>query len=119
MILPGDTDLHDLNERPDTPPSFPDAPEARRTLTIRNSRGLHARAAGKFVRTARAFDAQIWVMREDMVVSADSILGLMMLAASPGSTIEVWVRGREAEAALDALMTLVNRGFDEDVTLPS
>lgn len=90
--------------------------EVRRTLTIRNSRGLHARAAGKFVRTAGRFDADIWVMRADVVVSADSILGLMMLAAAPGCTIEVWARGPEAEAALSALGTLVERGFDEDVT---
>ncbi len=90
--------------------------EVRRTLTIRNSRGLHARAAGRFVRTANGFDADIWVMRADVVVAADSILGLMMLAATPGSTIEVWARGPEAEAALVALGNLVERGFDEDVS---
>lgn len=91
-------------------------PEARRKLTIRNTRGLHARAAGKLVRLAGQFDAEIWVMRDDMVVAADSIMGLMMLSAGPGSQIELWVRGPQAEAAMAELIALIEeRGFDEDL----
>jgi phosphocarrier protein len=88
--------------------------EVRRTLTIRNSRGLHARAAGKLVREAGQFESEIWVMRTDMVVSADSIMGLMMLAAAPGCTIDVWARGQDALEAMKAIENLVERGFDED-----
>ncbi len=90
--------------------------EERRKVTIRNSRGLHARAAGKFVKRAAEFEAEIWVMFSDMVVASDSILGLMMLAAGPGSVVELWARGPDAKAAIDALDQLVTRGFDEDVT---
>jgi phosphocarrier protein len=89
-------------------------PEVRRTITIRNSRGLHARAAGKLVRAASQHDAEIWVMRADMVVSADSIMGLMMLSAGPGTEIELWARGPEANEAMAALVQLIERGFDED-----
>lgn len=90
-------------------------PEVRRAVTIRNSRGLHARAAGKLVRAAGGFDAEIWVMKADMVVSADSIMGLMMLSAGPGSQLELWARGPEAHEAMAMLVALVERGFDEDV----
>ena len=107
-----------MNEHPtmDDPRLRQEEQEERITITIRNSRGLHARAAGKFVNTASAFDAEIWVMRADVVVSADSILGLMMLAAAPGCAIEIWARGPEANTAIAALKNLIERGFDEDVS---
>jgi phosphocarrier protein len=85
--------------------------EAR--CTIVNTRGLHARAAAKFVRLAETFDAEVVVERDGATVPATSILGLMMLAASRGSSLAMAARGADAETALQALVTLVERGFDE------
>ena len=84
-----------------------------RTLAIRNKRGLHARASAKFVRCVEAFDAEVWVSREGQTVGGGSIMGLMMLAAGPGSEILVMAAGRDAEAALEALTVLVADGFGE------
>ncbi len=101
-------------------PAEPDEPrradgavahEAR--CTIVNSRGLHARAAAKFVRLAATFDALVLVERDGAKVPATSILGLMMLAASRGAELEMTATGAEAEAALTALVALVEQGFDE------
>lgn len=86
----------------------------RRRLPIVNQRGLHARAAAKFVKCAEAFDAQISVSRLDMTVSGASIMGLMMLAAAPGCEIEVTASGPQAAEALEALSALVANGFDEN-----
>jgi phosphocarrier protein len=97
-------------------PVSPDAAMDRltRTVTIRNQRGLHARAAAKFVKLAAEFEAEIWVERNGSEVGGQSIMGLMMLAAGPGSTIDIAATGAQAEAALAALVSLVERGFDED-----
>ncbi|NWG47426.1 MAG: HPr family phosphocarrier protein [Alphaproteobacteria bacterium] len=89
------------------------AARSRRTLTIRNRKGLHARASAKFVDCAGRFAATITVSRDDMTVPATSIMGLLMLAAGPGAEILVEARGREADAALDALEALVANGFGE------
>ena len=89
------------------------ATQARR-VTIRNQRGLHARAAAKFVKTAEAYDAEIRVVKDETEVLGTSIMGLMMLAAGPGTEIDLRASGREAEAALDALAVLIDRKFDED-----
>jgi phosphocarrier protein HPr len=86
----------------------------RREVTIVNRRGLHARAAARFVRVAEQFAADVQVIKDDMVASGTSIMGLMMLAATTGSKLEMTAAGREAEAALDALAKLVAGGFDED-----
>ncbi len=86
----------------------------RRTLRIVNARGLHARASARFVKCAEGFDAEITVSRDGMRVAGTSIMGLMMLAASCGSEIEVEATGPEAEQALDALEALVNNRFDEE-----
>jgi phosphocarrier protein len=88
-------------------------PRLERILTIVNKRGLHARAAAKFVTTAGAYAAQIEVTRNGSTVPGTSIMGLMMLAASPGSEIALVAEGDDAAAALDALADLVARGFDE------
>ena len=85
-----------------------------RRLTICNSRGLHARASAKFVRCAERFDAHVAVSRDGQTVGGTSIMGLMMLAAACGSTIDVAAEGPEAEAALDAIEALVAARFDED-----
>ena len=86
----------------------------RRRLTICNQKGLHARAAAKFVKLAGTFDAQITVVKSDTRVSGCSIMGLMMLAAGPGCEIDVEATGGSAEAAVDALARLVAGKFDED-----
>lgn len=85
-----------------------------RDLTIVNKRGLHARAAAKFVQTAERFEAEITVTRDATTVGGTSIMGLMMLAASPGSVIRVTAEGPDAEEALDALATLVADYFGEE-----
>ncbi len=86
----------------------------RRTCLIGNRRGLHARAAARFVETASRFDAEVAVSCNGARVSGLSILGLMMLAATPGSEIEIETAGKDAAAALAALARLVDGGFDED-----
>ncbi|HWE46013.1 MAG TPA: HPr family phosphocarrier protein [Caulobacteraceae bacterium] len=85
-----------------------------RTVEICNERGLHARASAKFVKLASAFDAEIKVSREGQSVDARSIMGLLMLAAGPGSSIEITAEGAEAEAAVAALAELVDGRFEED-----
>jgi phosphocarrier protein len=84
-----------------------------RTLRIVNRRGLHARAAAKFVTTAERFGAAVTVLKDGQEVPAQSIMGLMMLGAGLGSTIEIRAEGWDAKEALDALTDLVERGFDE------
>ena len=86
----------------------------RRTLSIANKRGLHARAAAKFVRTAGQFDAMVRVSFKDQEVSGLSIMGLMMLAAGIGSEIELACSGRQATEAMAALSALVEGKFGED-----
>ncbi len=88
--------------------------QVRRTVTIVNRRGLHARAAAKFVKLAAGFDCEITVHRSDMRVSGTSIMGLMMLAAATGARIEISACGIDAEAAVAALTALIERKFDED-----
>ena len=85
-----------------------------REFLIVNKRGLHARASAKFVQMVERFDAQITVSRDGTTVNGTSIMGLMMLAASPGCTIEVAADGAQASEALDALQDLVaNRIVEE------
>ncbi|MDH4383947.1 MAG: HPr family phosphocarrier protein [Caulobacter sp.] len=86
----------------------------RRTVPIINERGLHARASAKFVKLATSFDAEITVQREGQTVDARSIMGLMMLAAGIGASIEICAEGPEAEAALEALCDLVADRFEEE-----
>ena len=86
----------------------------KRTLAIANKRGLHARAAAKFVRTAGQFDAAVRVSFKGQDVSGLSIMGLMMLAAGIGSSIELACSGRQAGEAMAALSALVESKFGED-----
>jgi len=88
-------------------------PAVTRAVTIVNQRGLHARAAAKFVKLAATFDARVAVSRNGMEVSGDSIMGLMVLAAGPGSEIVLEASGPQAEAAVAALEDLIRRKFDE------
>jgi phosphocarrier protein len=86
----------------------------RRTVEIVNERGLHARASAKFVKTASQFDAHVTVSRDDHTVEAQSIMGLMMLAAGIGSMIDLCAEGPEAGEAMDALCALIADRFEEE-----
>jgi phosphocarrier protein len=86
----------------------------RRTLRVANKRGLHARAAAKFVRTVGQFDATVRVDFKGQQVSGLSIMGLMMLAAGIGSEIEIACSGRQAVEAMAALSALVESKFGEE-----
>jgi phosphocarrier protein len=88
--------------------------EANRTVEIINKRGLHARASAKFVKLAAAFDAEVRVSKDGQTVDARSIMGLMMLAASPGCCIDIEAEGEQAEEAVQALTDLVQARFEED-----
>ena len=101
----------------DDPPQEPAPPSSAPVLTriviVPNKRGLHARAAAKFVMMAERFGASVDVIREGQCVSARSIMGLMMLGAGRGAEIELRAEGWDAKEALDALAALVESGFDE------
>ena len=90
-----------------------DAPVLSRILTIRNRRGLHARAAAKFVSLAERFGAAVDVVKDGQSVPARSIMGLMMLGAGIGSDIELRAEGWDAKEALEALTELIESGFNE------
>ncbi len=86
-----------------------------KTLRISNKKGLHARAAAKFVKLASGYDdVVIEVVKDGSTVGGTSIMGLLMLAAGMNSTITIKTSGRDAEPALEALSGLVARGFDEE-----
>jgi phosphocarrier protein len=82
-------------------------------VAIVNKRGLHARASAMFVKAAERFDAEVAVTKDEQTVSGGSIMGLLMLGASKGSTILIETEGPEAEEALEALIALVEAGFHE------
>lgn len=88
--------------------------ETLRTVEIINKRGLHARASAKFVKLAATFDAEVTVSKDGHTVDARSIMGLMMLAASPGCCIDIAAEGLQADAAVAALAELVAARFEED-----
>jgi phosphocarrier protein HPr len=101
------------DERGDRASRPSDAPHVRE-LAITNKRGLHARASAKFVQTVERFNAEVTVTRGAESVGGNSIMGLMMLAAAPGTSITVTAKGPQAEAVLDALSALVASRFGED-----
>ena len=86
----------------------------RRTVTVENRRGLHARAAAKFVKVVGRYDADVSVRKDGQTVSGSSIMGLMMLTAAAGCKIELIASGRQAREAIDDLVRLVAGGFEED-----
>ena len=89
------------------------SPALRQVVPVVNQRGLHARAAAKFVTTAEQFAASVTVSRDGQTVDARSIMGLMMLGAGRGSTVELRAEGWDAKEALAALAALVESGFGE------
>ena len=84
------------------------------TLTLCNAKGLHARASARFVETVESFDATATVRRDGQSVAGDSIMGLLMLAASKGTTIDVTVDGPQADALMSALDALLADRFGEE-----
>ena len=94
-------------------PSVPSGAISRE-LQIINKRGLHARASAKFVQMVEKFNAEVWVTRGRETVGGTSIMGLMMLAAGPGTTVTVSAIGPEAQAAVDAIAALVADKFNEE-----
>jgi phosphocarrier protein len=89
-------------------------PIAREMLIV-NKRGLHARASAKFVQLVGGFDAAVSVSKDGTTVGGTSIMGLMMLAASPGCSIHVSATGNQAVAVIEALQTLVADKFGEEI----
>jgi phosphocarrier protein HPr len=85
-----------------------------RSFAIRNKKGLHARAAAKFVQTVEKFDADVRVTRSGETVGGTSIMGLLMLAASPGTSITVAATGNDAADVIEALSALIAARFGED-----
>ena len=88
--------------------------QPRALITIRNRKGLHARASAKFVKCAERFNATVHVTRDGQTVGGCSIMGLMMLAAGPGAEILIEAEGPEAPEAIEALVALVEDGFGEE-----
>lgn len=86
-----------------------------RTLTIVNEKGLHARASAKLAELVEGYDADAMVAKDGMEVTGDSIMGLLMLAASKGTSIDVTTSGADAAALADAIEALVADRFGEDM----
>lgn len=85
-----------------------------KTVTIVNQLGLHARAATKLAQLCQKFDARIELQQEGRTADASSVLALLMLASSKGKNVEVVTHGHQAEAALAAVVALIESGFDEE-----
>ena len=88
--------------------------ELSRDVTIINKLGMHARAAAKFVKLASSFNSDINLEGNSQRVNGKSIMGVMMLAASKGTTITIHAKGSDASDSLDQLENLINNRFDED-----
>ena len=91
-----------------------DAEFQTKELTVVNKSGIHARPAAMFVKTANRFGSDIFVEKDGEKINGKSIMGLMMLAAGPGSKVTLHVKGADADAAIAELEALVKRKFDED-----
>ncbi len=85
-----------------------------RDFVVLNKLGIHARPAAMFVKTANRFSCDIFVEKDGEKVNGKSIMGLMMLAAGPGSKLKIHAEGQDASAALTELETLIKRKFDEE-----
>jgi phosphocarrier protein HPr len=96
-------------------PETSDSERPEAIVTIRNRKGLHARASAQFVKCAERFKAEVTVTREGLSVGGTSIMGLMMLAAGPGATLHMIAHGDEGPDAIEALVQLVEAGFGEDL----
>lgn len=85
----------------------------QRTVTISNKLGLHARASAKLTRLAGGFACEVWLSRNGRRVNAKSIMGVMMLAAGLGATVDVETDGPDEQAAMDAIVALIDDKFGE------
>ena len=85
----------------------------KKSVTISNKLGLHARASAKLTKIAGSFPCEVWLSRGDRRINAKSIMGVMMLAAGLGSTVELETNGEQEEEAMDALIQLMNDKFGE------
>lgn len=85
----------------------------KQEIEIINKLGMHARASTKLTQTSSQFACEIWIERNNRRVNAKSIMGVMMLAASKGSVISIETNGRDEQAAMDALVNLINSRFGE------
>ena len=92
----------------------PPDPSLHRLVTIANKKGLHARAAARFVQCAERFEAEITVVKQEISVSGRSIMGLLLLAAEPGTELSLHATGPQAEAALTAIIELIEGKFGEE-----
>ena len=88
--------------------------KCEQTVTIVNQLGLHARAATKLVQLCQQFSCQITLQQEGKSADANSVLALLMLASSKGKTLQVCTEGDDAAEALQAVVTLINNGFNEE-----
>jgi phosphocarrier protein len=86
---------------------------AERTIVVKNRSGIHARPAAELVKTAARFSSEITIARDDVEVNGKSIMGVMMLAAEQGAELTLRARGPDADAALDALVAVVDSKFGE------
>ena len=93
---------------------LPDNQFQTKELTVLNKSGIHARPAAMFVKTANRFGSEIFVEKDGEKINGKSIMGLMMLAAGPGSKVTLHVKGADAAAAIAELEALVKRKFDEE-----
>jgi phosphocarrier protein len=93
---------------------LPDGDFLIKEITISNKLGIHARPAAMFVKTANRFACDVFVEKDGEKINGKSIMGLMMLAAGPGSKLKLHVRGADAQHAIAELEALVQRKFDED-----
>jgi phosphocarrier protein HPr len=96
---------------------IPDGEVLTKELTIANKSGIHARPAAMFVKIANRFGSDIFVEKDGEKINGKSIMGLMMLAAGPGSKVKLHVKGIDAAAALAELEGLVQRKFDEEFSV--
>lgn len=90
------------------------AGQVERTATVSNRQGLHARPAAEFVKLASTFESEIFVEKDELEVNGKSIMGVMMLAAEPGTILTVRADGEDSDEAVEALVELVEDGFGED-----
>ncbi|MBA2126604.1 HPr family phosphocarrier protein [Hyphomicrobium methylovorum] len=95
-------------------PELSNSPRPEAVVTIRNIKGLHARASAKFVKCAESYQATVTVTHHGQSVGGTSIMGLMMLAASPGAELHLVAQGPQGPEALAALVRLVEAGFHEE-----
>ncbi|MGA1795032.1 MAG: HPr family phosphocarrier protein [bacterium] len=86
----------------------------RRTTTIKNTLGLHLRAASKLVKLAHNYESEIFLLKDNIKANGKSMLGIVTLGATRGSTLEIITEGTDAQKLLDAVVQLIDRNFDEE-----